>query len=133
MRRLLWAVTAALLLAGPAWAWDERETRGKPPYAESRAEINVSSATDTTVISATSGQTVRIYRLVLWAAAADTVILKDGSTTINGAGFNFAAQQGVHLDMYWRPLTMTAGNAFVITTSTTGPLTGWVEYTKSTQ
>ena len=132
MSRVVWLLIAALLMASPAAAYDDlyqRELRGTPPVAESRAEINISSATTTAVIAAVSGQKIRIYSLVLWAAAADTVVLKDGTTTINGAGFNFATQQGVHLKMEQRPLQLTAGQAFNITTSTTGPLIGWVEYT----
>jgi len=132
MSRIALALIAVLLAVTPAAAWSDlyqRELQGTPPLAESRAEINISSATTTAVIAAVSGQKIRIYSLVLWAAAADTVVLKDGTTTINGAGFNFATQQGVHLKMEQRPLQLTAGQAFNITTSTTGPLIGWVEYT----
>ena len=106
----------------------EREAIGLPAYPEPRAEINVSAGTNT-IIAGVAGRKIRIYTLVFFPRAAANVILKDGTTTINGAGFNMPAQAGVVFDFPSRPLTLTAGNDFVIT-STGGDLTGWVEYTQ---
>jgi hypothetical protein len=100
---------------------------------ELRAEINVSSGGDTTVIAGQANQRTRIWQLVLWPTAAVTVIYKDGTTSINGAGFNFAgAGQGAHcLEGISRPLIkLGAGNDFVINLSAGVAVTGWVTYTR---
>jgi len=108
-----------------------RELHGAPAYAEPRAEINIAASGDSVVIAGVAGRRTRIYSLVLWAQAALVLILKDGATPINGAGFNFAASGGGVLDFPHRPLTLSAGADFVMNLSTTGPLTGWVEYTQT--
>lgn len=108
-----------------------RETQGLPGYAELRAEINISASGDTVVIAGVAGRKTRVYQLVLWARAALDLVLKDGVATINGAGFNFSSSGGGVFDFPNRPLTLGAGNDLVMNLSTTGPLTGWVEYTQT--
>jgi len=108
-----------------------RELAGAPAYLEARVAINLSASGDSVVIAGVAGRQTRIYTLVLWAQAALVLVLKDGATAINGAGFNFTAAGGGVFDFPSRPLTLAAGADFVMNLSTTGPLTGWVEYTQT--
>jgi hypothetical protein len=98
----------------------------------SRATLNISTATTTAVVGAVSGQTTRVHRIVMNIAAAQTIHIKDGSTTLTGNAMTFAAAQTVIMDFSSRPwFTTSANSAFNFVTTTTGAVTGFVEYVTS--
>ena len=90
--------------------------------------IDVAAAGDNTIIAGRSAERIAIYQLVLWAQAAVTVQLLDGGQSINGAGFNFAAQQGTVLDSDLNPLMLGEGAAFTIVLGSAQRVTGWAQY-----
>jgi len=81
---------------------------------------NISTATDTVLISATSAQTGRLHWIKCTIAAAQTLIFKDGSTS-KTATYAYPAAGGIfelELSPYaW--VTTTANTALNLTTSTT--------------
>lgn len=86
-----------------------------------------------TIIPAAVGQTIRIFHYTLLnnGAAATALILQDGATAISGAmtvqptaGLSFDAPGGNY------PLTLTAGNAFIIDNSAGMQVNGFVLYTQ---
>jgi hypothetical protein len=100
------------------------------PDERSRASINIATAGDNTIIGGVAGQKIRIFKLVIWAQAANTVILKFGTIAINGAGWNFPAQSGFTYDGDINPLISAAGEAFIINLSANSNVSGFVIYTQ---
>ena len=97
--------------------------------AFSEARINVSSSGDTALVTATSSQTTKVYRLILMAAAAVTVQFKDGSTVL--LELPLAANQGVVLDFTQYPfLTTSANTALNINLSAAVSVQGRIYYIK---
>ena len=105
----------------------EREGLGTPAYRELRTSISISTG-DNIIILGVTGRTIRVYQLVCWARAAANIILKDGTTAINGAGFNMGTSSGFVFDFPNRPIKLAEGNSFVINVD--AAVTGWVEYTQ---
>lgn len=94
------------------------------------AIVNISSATDTTIVIATASQTTRVYRVRLNVAAAQQITVKSASTTREV--LNFTAAGFLVYDFSSRPWWTTAVNeALVFTSSTTGQVHGVVEYVKA--
>lgn len=96
------------------------------------ADINISASGDNVVIAAVTGRKLVIWKIWLEAIGAADIIFKDG---VGGTAFNARAlvldahgtmvlQQDEMIN--WRT---SKGNAFVINSSTTGPITGRVHYT----
>jgi hypothetical protein len=95
-------------------------------------KIDTAASGDTTIISGTSGQTIKIWSLILWSAGAVNVILKDAATRNLTGAIGMVAQSRFILDETAHPwFTLTAGNAFVINLSTTIQVSGSVRYTKA--
>lgn len=103
------------------------------PLSGPRVSINLSTSGDHTVIAGVASEEIRIYKLILWAGSAVTVIFKDGSTAINGAGFSFGASQGFAYDGDTQPLVLGAGNDFVLNLNTNATVTGWAYYAISNE
>lgn len=82
---------------------------------------------DTTLVAAVSGQTTRVHRMKFTCDAANLVLIKRGSTTIDR--FRFPASGGAAvLEFSSYPWYVTAANeALVINTSTTANVDGSVE------
>lgn len=97
-----------------------------------RAINNISSATDTSIVSATASQTTRVYRLVLTCAGANVLTFKSASTAIFPA-ITFGTNGGsVTLDFsgYWWMKTAT-NEALNLTTTTTAAVGVATDYVKS--
>lgn len=93
--------------------------------------INLNTSGDHVVIAGIAGQIITIYSLVLWSAAAVTVILKDGAVALNGAnGFNLPTQYLLNLQLAFpsNALILTAGNGFGINLGGNVNVNGWVQY-----
>lgn len=95
-------------------------------------KIDCASSGDNTVISGTSGQTIKIWSVFLWWNGSVSVILKDAATrNLTGAmagvaQSRFIKDEGVHP---W--YTLTAGNAFIVNLSGTVQVSGSIRYTKA--
>lgn len=96
------------------------------------ASINISSATTTAVIAARAGYVTRVYKMIMTVGAAQTVDIKDGSTSLTGGPLGFASSGIVNLHMDQTPwFTTTAGTALNFTTTTTGQTSGRIYYTQT--
>ncbi|MCW5761387.1 MAG: hypothetical protein KIS90_16575, partial [Phenylobacterium sp.] len=92
---------------------------------------NIAAATDTALITATSGKTGRLHELFCTVDAAQTLILKDGSTA-KSATFRFPSTGGVFqwaLTPYPYVET-TANTALNLTTSTSANVNCSYRYVK---
>jgi hypothetical protein len=96
--------------------------------------VNVSSATDTTLVAAQPGQKVRVWQLALENTHASTdcsVTFKSstGPTAISGTYLLKAGGGAITLqytEMAW--FNSNLGDGLVLTTSAAGTITGTVNY-----
>lgn len=96
-------------------------------------KIDCAGSGDNTVISGTSGQTIKIWSLLLWWNGSVSVTLKDGASTrgLTGA-IAGVAQTRFILDETDHPwFTLTTGNAFIVNLSGAVQVSGTVRYTKA--
>ena len=95
------------------------------------AVINIASAADNTIVSAVSGEIVRVWKIWFWVNGTVSVTIKDGTTSLTGA-MAMVAQNEFNrpLDEVVPWFTTTAGNAFVITLSGAVQVSGRVYYTQ---
>jgi hypothetical protein len=101
--------------------------------ALTNASVSISSSGDNTVVSGTSSQTVRVYKLVLIAAGGVAVTIKDGASTSLTGAMPLAANGAMAIDFNeGEPVFVTSsGNGFVVNLSAAVAVTGFVQYTKS--
>lgn len=101
--------------------------------ALTHASVSISSSGDNTVIAGTALQTIRVYRLVLIAASAVNVTIKDGASTSLTGSMPLSANGGIAIDdSSCEPEFVTsAGNGFIVNLGGAVGVTGWVQYTKS--
>lgn len=98
------------------------------PTGMQESVINITTATDTTVIAGAAGGR-KIWKLVLWANGDQTVTIKTGSTIVLGP-LDMAQGGTLQLQKDSDPwFTCAASEAFVITTDSTGAIRGRVYYT----
>ena len=98
-----------------------------------RAVINSAAGGDITVVSAVSGQIVRVYKLVLNTVTASALTPKDGASTALSGALNFGATDTRHWPMDGTPWYMTsAGNAFIINSSNAVQVSGTAYFTQNT-
>ena len=98
-------------------------------FLESSFSIN--SATTTAVIAARIGFITRVYKMFLTVGAAQTVDIKDGSTSLSGGPLGFASSGVFNLHFDQTPwFTTTANSALNLTTTTTGVTVGRLYYTQ---
>lgn len=97
------------------------------------ASISISSSGDNTVVAGTASQTIRIFKLVLVAASAVNVTVKDGASTSLTGAIPLAANGSLAVDdSSGEPEFITSsGNGFIVNLSSAVTVTGWVQYTKS--
>ncbi len=105
---------------------------GRPTTAGlSRAIVSFSSSGDHTLVAGVSGQTIRMFRLLITLAGTANVILKSGSTPLTGS-MALAANGGLILDFNGEPWFVTgATEALVMNTSESVVTGGAVWYTQS--
>jgi hypothetical protein len=108
---------------------------------ELKADINISTSGDNTIIAPGSGQMpatwdnsaefIAIDFIVLFATAAVTVQMKDGTTNYGGA-YPLAAQQAYVFDntphLENGIITLSANSNFVINLSAPVSVTGFIRY-----
>ena len=99
--------------------------------AEVAIPVSFASASSNTVIAAVAGEIIRIYRVLIIAAAAATLTFQDGSTALSGA-MALAANGTIILPNCGIPWFQTsAGNAFNILSSTGAQISGTIWYLQS--
>lgn len=91
---------------------------------------NAAASGDTTAVAGAGGSVVRVYRLILVAAAATSLTFKDGTTALTGA-MSLAANEAMILDFDGEPwFTCGNGNSFTVNSSNAVSVTGRVYYTQ---
>lgn len=97
-----------------------------------RATINITTAATTAVVSATASQTTKVYRMMLNFAAPQTLNIASAATSLVGAPMTFGAGGSLVLDFIEDIWFVTVANeALNFITTTTGTITGFVDYVKS--
>ena len=100
--------------------------------AMTSASLNISSSGDNTVVSAQSGQTVRLHKLLLVAVGAVNVKFKDGAGTDLTPALPLQAGGSIVLDFDGEPWFVTSsGNALIINLSAAVQVSGRLYYTQS--
>lgn len=94
------------------------------------AVINISTATDTTIVAAVAAQRIRIYAIWIWSAGSTNVTPKSASTALAGP-IAMAAQSDFNREPRrdqepW--FTCGVNEAFVLTTSAAVQISGIVYY-----
>jgi len=101
------------------------------PSQLTEAKIDIGASGTTAIVSATTAQTSRLYRLLLVAAAPVNVTIKDGSTALTGA-IALAAGVPFILPLDGEPwFTTSANSALNLTTDGNVQVSGRVYYVKS--
>lgn len=100
--------------------------------ALTRVKIDTASSGDITLVSATSSQTTKLYRMLLVAAGATTITVKDGAgTTLTGA-MTLSAGGAIVLDYSGEPWFTTSSNtALIIANANAVQISGAAYYIKS--
>lgn len=94
--------------------------------------IDTAASGDTTIVSATSGQTIKIWSLILWWGGSVSVLFKDGATRSLMGAIAGVAQSRFILDETPHPwFTLTVGNAFVVNLSGAVQVSGTIRYSKA--
>ena len=95
------------------------------------ATISFSGSGDNTLVSATSSQTTKVYRLFVVSACAQNLTFKSASTTLTGA-MPVPANGSIVLDFSTRPWFTTGTNeAFILNASASCQVSGRLEHVKS--
>lgn len=97
------------------------------------AVINAVAAGDNVLIAAVAAQVIRVYRMLVVVAAADSVTFYDGAAGVALTGLMSMSQYGsIVLDLDSEPwFTTTAGNAFVLNMTAGVQASGRIYYTQA--
>ena len=95
-----------------------------------RATVNITTATDTTIVSATASQTTRLHRFSLSISGACTLTWKSATTTLWAKDFPSAADWSEPFSELAYVET-AANEALVLTTSAAVTVKGVVAYKRS--
>ena len=109
-------------LATPADSLPPQAPAAKGDATYTLVGANISTATDTALITATAAQTGRLHSIFCTVAGAQTITFKDGASAFTGGGpFNFPSGGGVlQWNLRAHPYFATSANtALNITTTTT--------------
>jgi hypothetical protein len=96
------------------------------------AAVNASAAGNNALVAAVAGQIIRVYRLLIVIAAADTMYFRDGAAGAALTGLMSMSQYGsIVLDHDGEPwFTTSAGNAFVLNMTAGVQASGRIYYTQ---
>jgi len=95
------------------------------------AVINSAAGGDITVVSAVTGQIVRVYKLVLNSITATAITPKDGASTALSGPLEFGATDTRHWPNDGQPWYKTSsGNAFIINSSAAVQVSGTCYFTQ---
>jgi len=97
------------------------------------ASIDTATAATLEVIAAVSGKTIRVYKIIAFCNAANTLTLKSGSTNLMGV-LSLGANTGFVLedpsDDGQYPFTCASGAAFNLVIGSSQQVSGRVWYTQ---
>lgn len=102
-------------------------SRFNPLYS---AVIDIDDSGNNTVISATTGRSIKVHKMFFIAESGVTITMYDGSSTALSGPMKFVGSQGMVLDIdedAW--FTTTAGNAFVMNLDIAVQVSGTIYYT----
>lgn len=103
-------------------------TGNVPSFTEAVIDFNTTG--DNTVIAATAGKTIRVFRLFFVCSSATNITFYNGSTALTGA-IAMSANGGFTLDFQaeaW--FNTTAGSAFIMNQSGSAGVAGRIYYQK---
>lgn len=93
--------------------------------------VNIGTASAVPIVAAVAGQRVRLYKLCISAAAAQTVQFQDGATNLTGA-ITLSTGQPMVLPMDGNPwFSSSVGNALNVTLSSAVNVSGAVWFTQN--
>jgi hypothetical protein len=95
------------------------------------ADVSISTGADNTVIAASTGNPIKIWKMLLNAGGgANNLIFKSGTTAFNAVAWNFAANQTLVLPQDDQPYFECAvGALFAINLSAATSVGGRIWYT----
>lgn len=98
-----------------------------------RKEIVLSASGDSTLVSGTGGQTIKIYKLFVRVNAAMTLKLKDGASYIPETVWPLDQYGAIDLQgpTAYAHYECGTGNALAINSDTAAAFLGWLYYLKS--
>lgn len=89
------------------------------------AIINSAAGGDLVIVAAVAGQSVRVYRLILFAITASNITMKDGAGTSLTGAMTIGAGGSIQLPFDGEPwFTTTAGNSFIVNSSAAVQVSG---------
>lgn len=92
------------------------------------APINIAASGDNTVIALAAGKQIIIHQLLLVAAGAVSIKMKDGASTDLTPAMSLLASTPLWLDAGEPWFVTTAGNAFIINLSGAVQVSGRIYY-----
>jgi hypothetical protein len=99
----------------------------------STLSVNQGTAATNTIVAAVAGQKIRVYKLALSAAGAQTVQFVDGASTNLTGAMSLASGTPLVLPMDGNPWLVTAiGNALGLALSSAVNVSGTVWFTQNT-
>jgi hypothetical protein len=113
MRKLLATLLALFVLVAPSWALVPKLAGAEKTLFTASEDLSNASAT---VVSATTGRTISVFKYALLIDAADTVTLLCGSTVIGK--YEFTAAGGVIVDVYPMAISCAVSEALTVTKGT---------------
>ncbi len=92
---------------------------------------NAAASGDAVAVTAVPGQTTKVYRLLLVAAGATTITIKDGATALTGP-MSLAANEAMVLDFDGEPwFTGSVNTNFIVNSSAAVQISGRVYFIQS--
>lgn len=114
--------TGTVSMDNPLWSTSDMQSTA----------FTVSAAGDNTIIAGIGGQTIRVHRLVMWAAIANAVAIKDGAATNISGTWNMIPGTPAILAFSGRPYFKTSvANALIFNLGAATVVSGFVQYVQS--
>ena len=102
------------------------------PAQFQHAVINVAAAGLASIIAGVSGQAIEVLEIMLYTDTSMDIELFDGSRSLTGLLKSWPASQGFFFPHTGEPhFKLTAGMAFILSTSLNGQVSGFVRYRQS--
>ena len=99
------------------------------PDQAQHAVISVGSAGLSSIIAGVSGQAIEVLEIMLYTDTSMDIELFDGTRSLTGLLKSWPAAQGFFFPHTGEPhFKLTAGTAFILSTSAVGQVSGFVRY-----
>ncbi len=120
MKKMLAVLVVVFLLCGQWQSFAASRLSGTTHTTHVSGQDN-SNAT-VTPVSATSGRSIRIYKIFYKTGGADHVTLSCGATPKAKSKYTFGAEGGIMMDLYPLYIECDANTALTLTKATAGTL-----------